>query len=106
MGEVELVFEETVDGVLLANLMTRMIAGDKLLINNLAQLAPTAVGILDTLTAFVQKGVVVITIDEGGIVDTGLLAFISAVVSEISQGSHCPTMESIRGRGQRMLLHG
>lgn len=106
MGEVELVFEETADGVLLTNLMTRMVAGDKLLISNLTQLAPTAVGVLDTLKALVQKGVVVITADEGGVVDAGLLVFMSAVVSEISQGSHGPTMESIRQRGQRMLLHG
>ena len=106
MGEVELVFEETADRVLLANLMTRMIAGDKILISNLAQLAPTAVGVLDTLKAFAQKGIVVITVFEGGAIEAGLLTFISAVVSEISQGSHPPTMESVRERGQRTLLHG
>lgn len=105
MGEVELVFEETTDRVLLINLQTRMKTGDKLLVCDLAQLASTAVGVLDTLKAFVQKGISVVAVSEG-VVDEGLLAFMAAVVSEIQQGSPSSTMESARVRGQRHLLHG
>jgi len=75
-------------------------------VSGLAQLAPTAVGVLDTLKAFVQQDVSVVSASEG-VVEAGLLTFMSAVVSEIREGSPCPTMESNnRGRGQRMLLHG
>jgi len=107
LKEAELVFEETMDRLVLKNLHSRLLATDSVLVSSLFQLGETMLEILDVIIGFLQQGVKVISAEEDILFDTGMSVFLSAVVSKIQQGSsHSVTMESSRGRFQRMLLHG
>jgi DNA invertase Pin-like site-specific DNA recombinase len=105
LGGAELIIEETSDRLLLKNLQSRLLATDSLLVSSLFDLGESALEVLDVVIGLMQNGVKIISVAEG-IVDGGMSVFLSAVVSAIQRGGPHPTLESNRGRGQRMLLHG
>jgi hypothetical protein len=105
LGGAELIIEESADLLLLENLHSRVLASDSILVSSVFQFGETALEILNRVTVFTQQNVKIISVAEG-VVDAGLSEFFSAVLSEVNQGNPVVTMESSKGRGKRMLLHG